>query len=198
MKQNLFIAFCLLALVAGSFYVKSRSSYAVFVAAGSETVRPIAEATAEEKSLEDIALDKRIAEQWERNKRTYREMGATGSLPSEIPLPLFDINELTEIIYNTVFVYMGEHPDRFPAPVEDGELLFKRTSDPRINRLLYGETQGGLIAGFTNGDLAAWDVKLLNGDYTILVLGRDGSGGKWRVLTEGDVYKLRKELTDGD
>jgi hypothetical protein len=26
----------------------------------------------------------------------------------------------------------------------------------------------------------------------------DAAGGEWRVLTEGDVYKLRKEMTDGD
>jgi hypothetical protein len=34
MKQNLFIAFCLLALVAGSLYSRSQSSYAAFVTVG--------------------------------------------------------------------------------------------------------------------------------------------------------------------
>jgi hypothetical protein len=33
MKQNLFIAFCLLALIAGSLYSRSQSSYAAVVAA---------------------------------------------------------------------------------------------------------------------------------------------------------------------
>jgi hypothetical protein len=248
MKQNLIIALCLFALLAGSLFIRSQSSYAVFVAMGETELRsepsadanagttdageglsaasgdaltsgeglsgasgdaPAEEASAargaggdassdseEERSLEDISLDKRIAAQRAKNEKTYRESGRTGSLPSEIPKPRFDINELTEIIFNTVFVYMKAHPDRFPAPADDGTI--KRSFDPRIDRLLYGETRGGLIAGFTNEDLAAWDVKQLNGEYTTLILGRDGSLGAWRVLTEGDVYKLRKELVDGD
>jgi hypothetical protein len=156
----------------------------------------------EEKSLEDIALDKRIAAQHAKNERTYRESGIAGSIPSgpsEISQPRFDINEYGNIIYNTLFVYMEEHPDTFHAPpTDESEYIQHRSFDPRISRLLYGETKGGIISGFANENLVAWDLKKLNGDYTILILARDAVGEKWRVLTEGDIYKLRKELTDGD
>ena len=145
--------------------------------------------------MEDIALDKRIAAQKAANERSYKESGIVSSLPPEMPVPRFDINELTDMIFNTVYVYMEENPDRFPAP-DEYELLIRQSFDPRIHALLYGETKAGLLSGFENGNPVAWDVKQSDGGYTILILARDAAGGKWRVLTEGDVYKLRRELTD--
>jgi hypothetical protein len=228
MKQNLIIALCLFVLIGGSLFVRGRSSYAAFAGLGETGSRSVTTANAaeneaggdvatdaggvsgaeaeivsdaeEEKSLEDIALDKRIAAQHAKNESTYRESGQTGSpFRPEFPMPAFltDVSELEDIIFDTVFAYMEEHPDVFVTPNES-EYTIDSALDPRIWRLLYGETKGGIVSGFTNECLAAWDVKKLNGDYTILVLARDAVGEKWRVLTEGDIYKLRKELTDAD
>ncbi|MDR1245914.1 MAG: hypothetical protein LBK57_02670, partial [Clostridiales Family XIII bacterium] len=163
---------------------------------GSEITGETASDADEEKSLEDIALDKRIAAQHAKNEKSFVERGGTGGLPTGIPEPRrLDMSEYADIIYNVIFTYMEEHPDRFPAPTED-EYILKRTFDPRIQILLYGETKGGLVSGFASEDLVAWDVRQSDGSYCILVLVRDVTGGKWRILTEGDVYKLRRELTD--
>ncbi|MDR1245432.1 MAG: hypothetical protein LBK57_00175, partial [Clostridiales Family XIII bacterium] len=158
---------------------------------GNEITGETAPDADEEKSLEDIALDKRIADQHAKNEKSFVEHGRTGSgFPSEIPTPRFGINELTDILFNTVYVYMEENPDRFPSPA-DNEYIGKRTFDPRVEILLYGETKGGLVSGIANENLVAWDVRQSDGSYCILVLVRDMAGGKWRILTEGDVYKLR-------
>jgi hypothetical protein len=241
MKQNIFIALCLLALIGGSLYVRSQSSYAIFtaaentgartgyngdggdngddggdaydmpdgeIAAGADGAAPdtttltsdeAAPDAAEEKSLEDIALDRRLLEEWESNKRRYRESGITGHSirpDSDLAMPHFDISDYTNMIIHTLYVYMEDNPDRFPAPNES-EQLVGSSADPRIQRLLYGETKGGGVSGFESGNLAAWDMQLLSGGYTILILARDSAAGKWYVLSEGDVYKLRKEMTDG-
>jgi hypothetical protein len=221
MKQNLCIALCLFTLVAGSLYVRSGSSYAAFVAMGGKNVVPEAGSggptdadgragevpptkdaagegvsdAAADRTLEDVALDKRIAAQRDKNERTYRESGITGNIPSEVPTPRFGISELTAM-FDVIYGHMNENPDIFSTPTDD--TLIKRTFDPRIDGLLYGETKGGVLSGFASEDLIAWDVKKKDGTYTILVLTQDAADGGWRVLTEGDVYKLRKEMTDGD
>lgn len=90
---------------------------------------------------------------------------------------------------------MRKNADRFPEPADDGT---RNTDDPRIQNILYAGEKSGIIAGFENENLVAWEVKKLNGEYTNLLLGRKSAGEEWKVLLEGDVYQLREEISDGN
>lgn len=91
---------------------------------------------------------------------------------------------------------MRKNADRFPEPADDGTR--GNTDDPRIQNILYAGEKSGIIAGFENENLVAWEVKKLNGEYTNLLLGRKSAGEEWKVLLEGDVYQLREEISDGN
>jgi hypothetical protein len=253
MTQNLFIAFCLLALIAVSLYSRSQSSYAAFVAAGlsespSETVSdesagaaPSGEASDGEtrtdtpgdaggapsgtdetrtgagenasgeaaapdpyaKTPEDITLDKRLDAQREKNERTYRESGITGSTfpTQETEQPRREIKDWLGI-FKAVHAYAQERPDIFSVPAHYDDMPTHNTDDPRINKLLYGdlngETNKGFLADFESRNLVAMELKTISGEWVILILGRDAAGGEWRVIFEGDVYGLRKEVENGN
>jgi hypothetical protein len=246
MKQNLFIAFCLLALVAGSLYSRSQSSYAAFVAAGlgespAETVSgesagaapsgvasdgetradtpgdaggapsgagesDAGEAAAPDpyaKTPEDITLDKRLDAQREKNERTYRESGMTGSTfpTQEIEEPQWELNDWLGIV-KAVHTYAQERTDTFSVPAYFDDIYTQRTDDLRILKLLYGdlngETNKGFLAEFESRNLIAMELKTTSGDWAILILRRDAAGGEWRVIFEGDVYGLRKEVENGN
>jgi hypothetical protein len=247
MKQNIFIALCLLVLVAGSVYNRNESSYADFIAAGIVTADTAADESSgaalpgmsaadeapndedgayvsvagddadtghvsigavrrdmditEGKTLEDIALDKRLDQERKRNEKTYRESGIVGtSFRSEVKEPLYEIDEIAAQL-NAVYAYIEDHHDEFTPFIEDVTFL-QICHDPRVRRLiysdLYGEAREGFLADFESENMVAWDVKKSSGDYTILISGRDAVGEDWRIVWEGDVYELKQEVTVGD
>lgn len=221
MRKVLMIVLVLVVLVGGGIYFKNQSSYTEHegmqdekiisegITAGDENaedentegVEKEAENTEDvevgvERTTEDIALDKRLDEERKKNEKTYREEGITGtSFRPTIEIPNFSLDEYSDI-FKTVETYMRENSDRFSEPSDDGTT--RKTPDPRIENSLYAEEKSGIIKGFEDENLVAFEVKKLDGEYTIIVLGRESKGEEWRVLSEGDVYQLRKELTDGD
>lgn len=222
MKKIFMIALTITILIGGSLYFQNQSSYSEYVSMQEDKTisgelitvdnnpkdvktsneNPVNEYPPEDVTLddertpEDIALDKRLDEERKKNERTYREQGIVGSsLRPTIDIPSLSVDDLIGII-NTVETYMRENTDRFPEPADDGTR--GRTSDPRIEKSLYAEEKSGIIAGFEDENLVAWEVKKLDGEYTILLLGRKSAGGEWEVLSEGDVYQLRREISDGN
>jgi len=141
-------------------------------------------------------LDKRLDEERKRNEISYKKQGITGtSIVTEGNEPTFDLNDFINI-FEIIHSYMEEHPEEFPAPADN--LLIRKTPDPRINQNLYAEEKKGIIEGFENENLIAMELKKLDGNYTIIILGKDSADGEWGVLSEGDVYKLREEITNGN
>ncbi|CQR58235.1 hypothetical protein [Paenibacillus riograndensis] len=222
MKKIFMIALTITILIGGSLYFKNQSSYSEYASMRDDKTisgklitidnnpkdittenenpgkdEPPEDATLDdERTPEDIALDKRLDEQRKENERTYREKGIKGSsIRPTIEIPSLSIEDIIGI-YKTVDAYMRENPDRFPEPADDGTR--GSTDDPRIQNILYAEEKSGIIAGFENENLVAWEVKKLDGEYTILLLGRKSAGDGWKVLSEGDVYQLRKVISDGN
>ncbi|RUT46321.1 hypothetical protein EJP82_12665 [Paenibacillus anaericanus] len=222
MRKIFMIALTISILIGGSLYFQNQSSYSEYVSMqenktiskelitvdnnpkdvktenenpGNE--EPPEDATLDdERTFEDIALDKRLDADRKSNERTYREEGRTGSsIRPTIEIPTLSIDDYIGI-YKTVDAYMRENSDRFPEPADNGTR--GSTSDPRIQNILYAEEKSGIIAGFEDENLVAWAVKKLDGAYTNLLLGRTSAGEDWQVLSEGDVYQLRKEISDGN
>ncbi len=218
MKKIVIIALVATVLAGGGIYFKNQSSYAEYeklqagknvagetVGSGgnddenqkgegeSQSGKPEAE---DERTPDDIALDKRLDEERKRNEKTYREQGVAGSaFRPTIKIPRFSMDELIDI-YETLQAYIRENPERFPEPADDGTT--RRTPDPRIENNLYAEEKSGVIKGFEDENLVAMEVKKLDGEYVIIILARDSKEDEWRILAEGDVYKLRKEMTNGN
>lgn len=205
-KKIIIVALAIVVLIGGGIYFNNQSSYSEYermqeakiisegIPAGDENPEDVE--AGDERTPEDIALDRRLDEERKKNEKTYREQGIKGaSLRPTIEVPTFSIDDIIAIT-NTVESYMRENPDRFPEPSDDGTK--GRTSDPRIENNLYAEEKSGIIAGFEDENLVAWEVKKLDGEYTIILLGRKSAGDEWKILSEGDVYQLRKELTDGN
>lgn len=206
MRKILMIALAVVILIGGGIYFKNQSSYSEYekmqddkitsegVVSGDKNSEDVE--SEDERTPEDIALDRRLDEERKNNEKTYREKGIVGtSIRPTIKIPRFSMDELTDI-GNTVETYMKENLDRFPEPSDDGTM--RKTPDPRIENNLYAEKKSGIVKGFEDENLVAWEVKKLDGEYTIIILGRKSKGEEWRVLSEGDVYQLRKELTDGN
>lgn len=206
MKKIIVIALAIVILIGGSLYLKNQSSYSAYEGLQETATAPVVTPSGDntptvveprdERTLEDIALDKRLDEERKKNEKTYREEGRVGSsLRSTIkipPLVLEDIIAFVEIVET----YMRENPDRFAEPVDDGTR--GRTSDPRMDNLLYGQEKAGIIKGYEDENLVAWEAKKRDGDYTLILLGRKSKGEKWQILSEGDIYQMRKALSDGD
>ncbi|WP_438496091.1 hypothetical protein [Paenibacillus sp. IHBB 3054] len=222
MKKILMSVLTITILIGGSLYFKNQSSYSEYASmqddktiseelitvdnnpkdVKTENENPGNEEPPEdttlddERTFEDIALDKRLDADRKSNERTYREEGRTGSsIRPTIEIPTLSIDDYIGI-YKTVDAYMRENSDRFPEPADNGTR--GSTSDPRIQNILYAEEKSGIIAGFEDENLVAWAVKKLDGAYTNLLLGRTSAGEDWQVLSEGDVYQLRKEISDGN
>lgn len=222
MKKILIITLTITILIGGSLYYQNQSSYSEYmtmqegkinlnkllttdnspkdVETGTENSgkgQSAGDAELDsEKTPEDIALDKRLDEERKKNERTYREQGITGtSIRPTIEVPSPSMEDIIGI-YKTVDAYMRENSDRYPEPADDGTR--GNTDDPRIQKILYVGKKTGIIADFKNENLVAWEVKKLDGEYTNLLLGRKSAGEEWKVLFEGDVYQLRKEISDGN
>ncbi|MEK3769888.1 hypothetical protein MKY14_15100 [Paenibacillus sp. FSL R5-0887] len=222
MKKILMFVLTITILIGGSLYFQNQSSYSEYASiqddktisedlitldnnpkdVKSENKNPGNEespkdATLDDKrTFEDIALDKRLDEGRKKNERTYREQGRKeSSIRPTIEVPSLSIEDITGI-YKTVDAYMRENSDRFPEPADNGTR--GNTDDPRIQNILYKEEKTGIIVGFENENLFAWEVKKLDGEYTNLLLGRKSTGEEWQVLSEGDVYQLREEISDGN
>ncbi|KAF6557423.1 hypothetical protein G9G63_26330 [Paenibacillus sp. EKM202P] len=222
MKKVLMSVLTIIILIGGSLYFKNQSSYSEYASMQDDKTisgklitadnnpkgvktenesRHNEESTEDtppndERTPEDIALDKRLDEQRKENERTYREEGRKGSsIRPTIEIPSLSIEDIIGI-YKTVDAYMRKNPDRFPEPADDGTR--GSTDDPRIQNILYAKEKSGIIAGYENENLVAWEVKKLDGEYTNLLLGRKSAGEEWQVLSEGDVYQLRKEMSDGN
>jgi uncharacterized protein YxeA len=206
MKKIIVIALAIVILIGGSLYLRNQSSYSAYEGLQQTATTPIVTPsgdntptvveTRDERTLEDIALDKRLDEDRKKNEKTYREKGMTGSsLRSTIKRPKLALEDIIAII-ETVETYMRDNPDRFAEPADDGTK--SRTPDPRMDNLLYGQAKAGIIKGYEDENLVAWEVKKRDGDYTLILLGRKAKGEKWQILSEGDVYQMRKELSDGD
>lgn len=203
MRKGLILLFTVAVLIGGAVYYKNQSSYTIYgnsqkdqplleeiMVAENETEEPVVD----ERSPEDIALDKRLDEERKRNEKTYREQGIIGtSLQTTIDTPSFSIDEIASML-DTLETYRRENADRFPEPADDGTT--RQTPDPRILKMLY-EEKPGILQQFEDENLEAWEVKKLDGAYTIIIVGRL-SDGQWQVLLDGDVYQLREELADGD
>ncbi|MEK4058313.1 MULTISPECIES: hypothetical protein [Paenibacillus] len=226
MKKIFMIALTITILIGGSLYFQNQSSYSEYVSMQADKTiseelnavdnnpknvkteneklgneEPPEEISLDvtpdvERTPEDIALDKRLDADRKSNERTYREEGRTGSsIRPTIEIPTLSIDDYIGI-YKTVDAYMRENSDRFPEPADNGTR--GSTSDPRIQNILYAEEKSGIIAGFEDENLVAWAVKKLDGAYTNLLLGRTSAEEDWQVLSEGDVYQLRKEISDGN
>lgn len=213
MKKILIAGLAIVLLIGGGIYLKKQSSYSEYeslqqiktvpegIPSGvdyspSGDDQPEVVEAVDERTPEDIALDRRLDEERKRNEKSKREKGIVGvSLRSTIDIPELSLDDLTRII-QTVETYMREHPDRFSEPADDGTK--RRTPDPRIENRLYAAEKSGIIKGFEDDNLVAWEVKKQDGEYTMILLGRDSKEEEWRILSEGDVYQLRKELSDGD
>lgn len=222
MKKILMIVLTITILIGGSLYFRNQSSYSEYASIQHEkniseellTVdnspkdakienknpgneEPPKEVTMDDKrTFEDIALDKRLDERRKKNERTYREQRRKESaFRPTIEVPHLSIEDIIGI-YKTVDAYMRGNSDRFPEPADDGTR--GNTDDPRIQNILYAEEKTGIIAGFKNENLVAWEVKKLDEEYTNLLLGRKSAGEEWQVLSEGDVYQLREEISDGN
>ncbi|MEK3900939.1 MULTISPECIES: hypothetical protein [unclassified Paenibacillus] len=222
MKKILMIVLTITILIGGSLYFQNQSSYSEYASLQDDKTipeelitvdnNPKFETTKNEnpgnekhpenakvnnkRTFEDIALDKRLDEVRKKNERTYREQGRKESaFRPTIEVPHLSIEDVIGI-YKTVDAYMRKNADRFPEPADDGTR--GNTDDPRIQNILYAGEKSGIIAGFENENLVAWEVKKLNGEYTNLLLGRKSAGEEWKVLLEGDVYQLREEISDGN
>lgn len=222
MKKVLMSVLTITILIGGSLYFQNQSSYSEYASMQDDKTfseelitvdnnpkdvktenenpgneEPPKDVTIDDKrTFEDIALDKRLDERRKKNERTYREQGRKESaFRPTIKVPHLSIEDIIGI-YKTVDAYMRENPDRFPEPADDGTR--GNTDDPRIQNILYAEEKSGIIAGFENENLVAWEVKKLDGEYTNLLLGRKSAGEEWQVLSEGDVYQLREEISDGN
>ncbi|MDD2216042.1 MAG: hypothetical protein PHE41_05690 [Eubacteriales bacterium] len=203
MKKIMIIILAVAVLAGGGIYLKSQSSYSEYErmqADKNSTEGTSIESKGPEEKLEveddrtpeDIALDKKLNEEWKKNEKSWCEYGRAGSaFRPTIEEPHFSRDDLLSII-TTTEKYMKENPERFPEP----GAYARRTTDPRITNLLYGEEKKGIIEGFDDENLVAWDVENLDGGYNIILLGRNSKDDKWQVLSEGDVYKLRKEMVE--
>lgn len=215
MKKILIVILTITILIAGSLYYQNQSSYSEYMNM-QEGKRNLKKLTStdnnpqnsdkqetpkdtmldSEKTPEDIALDKRLDEERKKNERTYREQGITGtSIRPTIEVPSPSMEDIIGI-YKTVDAYMRENSDRYAEPADDGTR--GNTNDPRIQKILYTGKKTGIISEFKNENLVAWEVKKLDGEYTNLLLGRKSAEEVWKVLFEGDVYQLRKEINDGN
>ena len=194
MKKILIAGLAIVLLIGGGIYLKKQSSYSEYERLQQiETVpeaipsipsipsdvdyspsgddHPEVVEAEDERTPEDIALDRRLDEERKRNEKSKREKGIVGvSLRSTIDIPELSMDDLIRII-ETVETYMREHPDRFPEPADDGTK--RRTPDPRIENRLYAAEKSGIIKGFEDDNLVAWEVKKQDGEYTMILLGRD-------------------------
>ncbi|MDR1135963.1 MAG: hypothetical protein LBL49_07270 [Clostridiales Family XIII bacterium] len=62
-------------------------------------------ADAEEKTIEEIALDNRLDQDYRNNERTRRESGVVGtSIRAEVNTPIYDVNEINDQLAAVLFI----------------------------------------------------------------------------------------------
>lgn len=148
------------------------------------------------RSVEDIAMDKRIKDQRLKNEENYKKSGITGSLEAGKGLaPKRTLEDIASVL-STLENHRDTYPEIYAKGGED-LITGKITIDPRFEELIWGEAKEerkGLLEGHKDEDLFMMELKRLDGEYDEVFLVRDPDSGEWSVVYVGNYYDFKEKV----
>ena len=206
MKKSIIVVILVILIVSVGLFFKSQSSYEVVKQAEIGTKNEKQDIVDEkwkkkddeyQRTSEEVAIDKRIKKQREKNEKTYRETGIVGNIgQGKGYLPKRTMGEL-EKVNAAMKEYMNERPEIYPEFEKNGEFTINLTRDLRFDELIWGtpkEERKGLIANHKDEDMIVMECKRLDGEYDELFLVKNPETGIWEVQFVGAYYAFREAI----
>lgn len=151
----------------------------------------------ENKSYEDIAMDKRLKEYREENIKTWKNHSAVRS-SFDSGKAKFSENEFTQI-YKPIDEFVFENRDKYLHSDDPTVLTSSTCLDERAIDLIYGQPlkyRKGIIKGKEDNQIALMEIRRLDDNWDIVLLIKEDKSDTWKIVFIGDYYQLKDFIQD--